>query len=133
MRKRNWEQALIAAVNLEQSKPFDWQSNNCGHLIALAITACIGEHPVLQYLNLITDKHSALKVLAENGGLDGILGKYFWPVGPLSAMDGDVGYLANEESMAGCIVVDNTLVFKPEGKGLFRAPITKATKLFMVR
>lgn len=127
MRVRNWELRLIEAIRAELEKPFDWDGSNCGDLIATAIRAVLGNHPVLEQRMAGTEVE-VRAYLKGKGGFTGILGKHFQAIPATWAQDGDVALL-NDDTAA--VVLNGVLVGKTTEKA-YRLPISKATTIYRI-
>jgi hypothetical protein len=145
MRLKGWEKRFIQLVQDELDKPFDWATANCGHLMGAAVTACQGPaHPVLENLLYLTDEESVQQLLAEYGGLSGLLGSHFQrlPV-PILGQQADIGVYMGKIfdrhssdytiAEAGCVILDGVAVGKAEGSDRpVRIPIRNLKAVFAV-
>lgn len=139
-RVRNWEERFVAAMNAELTKPFDWQTANCGHLMYASIAACLGDgHPA--ETELIGHNEDEVKAhITDSGGLVGILGRYFSTVDTwMKAQRGDVVVIRGADGTeAGCVLTDGVLAGKADGRidrrtTVFYVPVDMGTVFFKVQ
>lgn len=134
MIKRNWDIELVTEVSRVLEEPFDWAKSNCGHLMAVPIRVLLGPKALaLTELTKFNDEKSAKALLAQNGGLSGLLDKYFHTVNRLSARSGDIGVVSGGGIQAGCIVIDGVAIGKGPETGVFRIPISSLTRVYRVQ
>lgn len=131
----NWDIALIALVDEEIRKPFDWVKANCAHLMATSVIACYGrQHAVLRRFRGLSSKRKVLEALSSGGGLDAILSEYFEFVPTfMMAQTGDIGIVAQPDgTQAGGIVLDGAFVARAVEAPVVRVPLRMATRLYRV-
>lgn len=138
-RLKGWEKRYITLVEDVLAQPFSWEHSNCAHLVAAAIRACHGEHPVLEHLKACTSQEAAMAHLQENGGLSGILGQYFQMLPtPLIAQQADVGIFEGKMPDGsiigvGCIILDGVAVGKQDdANGAFRMSVRSLKRVFKI-
>jgi hypothetical protein len=131
-RQRGWETRLVREMNVFLKNTFDWQTCNCGDLMAVSIRACHGEnHPILEELTHGT-VFEVTKRVGDRGGLDKILGRYLERIPTLTAQDGDLATFGVQESVrAGCVVLNGQIVGLGEDR-VRRLPLSKAAAVYRV-
>lgn len=135
VRLRGWERRFIEGMEFELARPFDWGHSNCGHLMAVAIRACHGEHPILDHLLNLDSQERVEEHLEVNGGLEGILQDHFETIPQSFAQQADVGIFTGVGNIeVGCVIADGVAIAKMpkyNGNG-FRLPVSKLSKVYRV-
>jgi hypothetical protein len=129
-----WDIRLTEAIDAEVKKPFSFENKaDCGWLMGASVRACLGDdHPVLHYLERYATEAYCRVMLAEEGGLQGILSKFFPEVHPSLAQDGDIGYFGEGPTAAGLVCMGGVAVGKAPKNGVFYIPMKLTTKVFKV-
>lgn len=140
-RLKGWDKRLIELLEYELSRPFDWGTANCGHIICASIRACQGEHPIFGDLAKCVSEQTTIDLLYARGGFDKLLGDYFKPTPRVMASQGDIALIEGKyydvhkteyiPTLIGSVVLDGVLVGKRD-KGNFRLPLSIGTKFFKV-
>lgn len=142
IRLKGWEKRYIQEIQHVIRSPFNWATNNCGHVIVAAVRACHGDHPVADYLRPCVDEASTLDLLRREGGVRAILEQYFYRLPtPALAQQADIGIVTGQfydshsgdfvDAEVGCAFLDGQAVGLRE-KGPFRIPYNKVTMAFKV-
>lgn len=136
VRLRGWERRYHQAIEYELSRPFNWVTNNCGHLMGAAIRSCHGEHPVLDNLIGLDSEEAVRALVQDKGGLRKILVEHFEPIPKSLAQQADVGCFVGSlngvEVEVGCVILDGQAVAKMPGRSKFYMNISQLTVVFRV-
>lgn len=138
-RLKGWQKRLIYALDIELDKPFLWDSANCGDLMGAAVEACMGpKHPVLQHLQTGKSGPEVIAYVQQEGGLEGILGRYFEEAAWMMASNGDLALVKIGGIVAGGVVIDGKIKCKFEdadnvhSRNMFAFQLSKAYKVYKV-
>lgn len=118
MRVIDWRDRLHAQIDLARAREAQWGIHDCLQFPSLCIEAITGVNPATQFGEYTTEIGAA-KLIAEFGGVSGILTKAFGePVAPNWARTGDVVTLTVLGLETGAICNGTTLAFCAKPRGL---------------
>lgn len=90
MRRENWPKLLQDEVAAASSRPFEWGRHDCLQFAARCVAAITGEDHAARF-GEYADERGAVRLLAQHGGVAGILAAELGDsVPPLLARRGDV-------------------------------------------
>jgi hypothetical protein len=131
-RLRDWQERLEALIASRIDAPFAWGVNDCCLFAADAVFAMTGHDPAADARGTYSDERSAMRVLRDMGGLEGIASTRAGgeEISPMRARVGDVvlGKLDRE-----CLGICGGATWHgPGADGLVSAPMTAALKAWRV-
>jgi hypothetical protein len=138
-----WQKRYLYLVEEELAKPFSWVDAHCVDLMAASVMACLGpDHPALKAIPRFEKGADTIRYLAEQGGLEKVLDRYFKVVPTAHAFEADLVLLKGQDGFeeAGAVVLDGQIVGKhPPKKSesgytriAFRLPMQVAYKVYRV-
>lgn len=109
MRLSDWPERLTFFVEARRHSPHAWGTNDCAMFASGAVEVMTGVDPFARWRGTYADKTEAMRLLALEGGFEGLCGRVFGePVSVLQARRGDLllGRLKPsdpEEGLAVCL------------------------------
>lgn len=118
MRFQDWRERLHEQIAAARLREAEWGVHDCLQFPALCIRAITGVDPAAQF-GSYTNEIGAAKLMAQFGGVSGILTKAFGdPVSPNMARAGDVVTLTVLGLETGAICNGNSVAFCCRPRGL---------------
>ncbi len=105
MRRDNWPHYLHEVISERQRVPFEWGAQDCVTFAAACIESITGVDPIAD-LEPWSDERSALRRIAEVGGVEAWLDEHYGRVEWHGAMRGDVGVI--DQASGTTVLVVNT-------------------------
>lgn len=129
----DWQPRLYAFLESRRQAAFSWGTNDCCLFCADAVMAMTGEDPASALRGSYADEAGALAILAEHGGIDGlvtfILGE---PMGALCGRTGDVALIRARNGNDVVGVIDGAQVVCVGDVETIKYPLERARAIWRI-
>lgn len=118
IRKENWPELLLDAVEAARSKPFAWGQHDCCTFAADCVQAMTGVDLMAEFRGRYTSAKGAVKVVAKAGhaALADAWCAALAEIAPLAAQRGDVVMFETDEGLAvGVVTGTQAVAAGPDG------------------
>lgn len=131
-RRPDWAARMYRMIEDHRRAPFDWSTHNCGLFVVRVTDAMTDNARAYLVREHIHDEASAKAMIAEYGGLEGVVTRFMGEPEPIGARPrrGDVVLFDGGEGDA-VGIVDRQIVAVGEG-GLRLVPLTEAKRVWRV-
>lgn len=131
-RKPDWSALLFNFLEGRREKAHAWGTNDCCIFCADAILEMTGTDLAIGFRDTYSDKAGAAAVLAEYGGIEGLITHFLGePKGALCARQGDVALIKGPNGFVAGICEGNHVVC-PGDTGTRLFPLAAALKSWRV-
>lgn len=129
-RPHNWQSLLQAHIKERYRRPFQWGVQDCALFAADWVFVCTGVDPAIRYRGTYDSAISAMRLLADTGGLAGLAQVHLGDeIVVQMASVGDIGLAAYNNS-ASLVIFGGSAWYGPAKEGITHLPSSMVKRVW---